>query len=91
MQSGRVTGNGKVGKCQLYMQFSLHGEKGNTVLWHLLLKNCNTKFLLIDLFIMKVGLRIHSFIHSLSNYSHHPNLRPLTVTQSLLYSDIYNC
>jgi hypothetical protein len=40
---------------------------------------------------MKVGLRMNSFIHFFSNYSHHLNLRPLTVTQSLLYSDIYNC
>jgi len=73
------------------MQFSLRGEKGSTLLWHPLLKNCNTKFLLMDLFIMKVRLRMNSFIHFLSNYSHHLNLRPLTVTQSLLYSDIYSC
>jgi len=90
-QNGRVTRIGKLGKCQLCMQFSLHGEKGNTLLWHLMLKNSNTKLLLIDLFIMKVGLRMNSLIRFFSNYSHHLNLRPLAVTQSLLYSDIYNC
>lgn len=79
-QNGRVTRNGKLGKCHLCMQFSLHGKKGNTLLWHLMLKNCNTKFLLIDLFIMKVGLRMNSLIHFFSNYSLHLNMRPLAVT-----------
>jgi len=64
-QNDRVTGNGKLGKCQWRMQFSLHGEKGTTLLWHLMLKNCNTKFLSIDLFITQIGLRMnstHSFL-----------------------------
>ena len=79
-QSGRITGIGKLGKCQLCMQFSLHGKKGNTLLWQFILNNCNTEFLLIDLFIMKVGLRMNSLIHFFSNYSHPLNLRPLAVT-----------
>jgi hypothetical protein len=64
-QNDRVNGNGKLGKCQLCTQFSLHGEKGATLLWHLMLKNCSTKLLAIDLFITKVGLRMnspHSFL-----------------------------
>jgi hypothetical protein len=73
---------GSQGECLLCTQLSLHGEKGITSLWHVMLKNCNTKFLLIDPFIMKVGLRMNSLLHFFSNYSHHLNLKPSAVTQS---------
>jgi hypothetical protein len=90
-EDGRVSGDGKLGGCWLCTQLNLHSEKGITLLWHIILKNCNTKFILIDIFIIKMDLRMNSLVHFFNDYSHHLHMKPSfhLLHSHMLYSDIY--